>query len=229
MKSGIYKITCTVNGKFYIGSASYLGKRKENHFASLKKNEHHNQYLQRSYNKYGALNFIFEVIEHCPKEALLEREQYWIDTLNPDFNICRIAGSAIGVKHTLQARENMSKAHIGHKAPDKTKEAVSRRHKGKILSEETKQKMHETNIARYGTGQKTVKPVCQIDSQTGEVVATYRSCVEAARCIGVPSSNIIAVCKGRAYVNKKGYLQRYISAGGYFWQYANEYGLEALK
>jgi hypothetical protein len=33
--------------------------------------------------------FLFQVIETCPKEKLLEREQYWLDKLAPELNIQR--------------------------------------------------------------------------------------------------------------------------------------------
>jgi len=35
------------------------------------------------------------------RTALIEREQYYIDLLNPEYNILKIAGSRLGVKHTL--------------------------------------------------------------------------------------------------------------------------------
>ena len=35
--------------------------------------------------------------------ALIEREQYYIDKLNPEYNILKIAGSRLGANHTLDA------------------------------------------------------------------------------------------------------------------------------
>jgi group I intron endonuclease len=77
--SGIYGIRNLVNNKIYIGSAINFRKRKNSHFSALKKNKHHNIYLQRAYNKYGDNNFLFFVIEFCDNAALIDREQFYLD------------------------------------------------------------------------------------------------------------------------------------------------------
>lgn len=64
--NGIYKITNTKNGKFYIGRAEGkkgFFRRWYEHRRSLRKNSHGCAYLQRSYNKYGESCFTFEVLE----------------------------------------------------------------------------------------------------------------------------------------------------------------------
>lgn len=110
----IYRITNTITNDFYIGSAVNFKNRKWSHISSLRKNKHKNQFIQNSWNKYGEEAFIFEIIEVVDvKEKLIEREQYWIDTLSPTFNFAKIAGSPLGVKHTDKSRSNMSLAHIG--------------------------------------------------------------------------------------------------------------------
>ena len=40
--------------------------------------------------KYGIENFQFEIVEECLKSELLNREQYYLDTLNPKYNICKM-------------------------------------------------------------------------------------------------------------------------------------------
>lgn len=77
--TGIYKIHNITNDHIYIGSANNCATRKNGHLSDLRKNKHPNSYLQRAFNKYGEKSFIFSVIEETTKEALLEREQYWID------------------------------------------------------------------------------------------------------------------------------------------------------
>lgn len=99
-KSGIYKILNNVNGKFYIGSAKSLTGRWRLHKSQLKNNKHHSIYLQRSFNKYGYSSFSFETLEHCDVELLVEREQWYLDNLKPHYNIAKIAGNCLGVKHT---------------------------------------------------------------------------------------------------------------------------------
>lgn len=110
----IYKITNTITNDFYIGSAVNYKNRIWGHISFLRKNKHDNRFIQNSWNKYGEKVFTFEIIEIVDvKENLIIREQYWIDTLSPTFNIAKIAGSPLGVKHSEKSRLNMSLAHKG--------------------------------------------------------------------------------------------------------------------
>lgn len=108
MKSGIYKILNKKNNKCYIGSSSNLIKRKRQHFNSLIKNKHYNQYLQRSVNKYGIENFEFIVICKCMEEDLITLEQYYINKLNPEYNAVLTAGKTTGYKFTEEQRKYQS-------------------------------------------------------------------------------------------------------------------------
>lgn len=77
--SGIYKISFTCCDKVYIGSSVHLLKRKQEHFRTLKKQEHFNQYLQRAFDKNGEEKCHIEFIEFCEVKDLREKEQYWIN------------------------------------------------------------------------------------------------------------------------------------------------------
>ena len=83
---GIYVIRNLKNGKCYYGSSKDIKKRWRVHRNQLNSGKHHNTHLQRSWVNYGNDNFIFEVVEECSKELLLEREQYYLD-LKPEYNI----------------------------------------------------------------------------------------------------------------------------------------------
>ena len=85
MKSGIYKITNVVNGKFYIGSSKNIDERWDVHKQHLKGGYHINPKLQHSWNKHGESKFIFEVIEEVEptQELLFDRENYYLSTLKP--------------------------------------------------------------------------------------------------------------------------------------------------
>lgn len=84
-KSGIYLIRNTVNGKCYIGSAKNLYDRLHQHKCLLKQNRSHNKHLQYSWNKYGDV-FKVEILEYCDDEIKFEREQYYINNLQPEYN-----------------------------------------------------------------------------------------------------------------------------------------------
>jgi group I intron endonuclease len=59
---GVYKITNTITGKYYIGYAKDIYKRFKEHRNTLKNDNHQNIILQRSYNKYTLDSFTFEIL-----------------------------------------------------------------------------------------------------------------------------------------------------------------------
>jgi len=100
--SGIYKITNKVTKDFYIGSSKGMRFRIYKHKSKLLNGNHPNKHLQSSFNKHKIENFKVEVIEYCDLNKLIKSEQYWIDTLKPKYNKCKIAGNTIGYKHTQE-------------------------------------------------------------------------------------------------------------------------------
>lgn len=48
--------------------------------------------------KYGYISFSLEILEYCNEKIVLKREQYYLDLLNPDYNILKIANSRFGSK-----------------------------------------------------------------------------------------------------------------------------------
>lgn len=101
MAAGIYCISNTVNGKRYVGSAVNFKGRWQNHLSYLRRGEHSNRYLQRAFDKYGECTFAFSVLEQTDDVSqLIPREQWYLDMLLPEYNICRIAASSLGVRRT---------------------------------------------------------------------------------------------------------------------------------
>jgi group I intron endonuclease len=79
----IYKITNKVNNNFYIGKTTKSAAERFNrHFYNHKSGQ---TYLYKAMRKYGFHNFQIEVLEQT--ELLNEREVYWIETLNPQYNM----------------------------------------------------------------------------------------------------------------------------------------------
>ena len=90
---GVYKITNMINGKIYIGSSNNIHNRWSQHKTSLNAKTHNNIHLQNAWNLYGDHNFKFEIIEECSPDIQYEREQYYLNILNPfeerGYNIVR--------------------------------------------------------------------------------------------------------------------------------------------
>ena len=136
-KSGIYQIRNLVNGKIYVGSSVNLETRKTRHYWELENNRHNNQHLQRAYNKYGLDKLVFEVLEYVEKDMLLEREQYYIDTLNvvnEGYNIRPIAARAFWVWTPTQKQNRcgVNNPMYGKHLSEEHKKCLSEAHKGRI-------------------------------------------------------------------------------------------------
>lgn len=118
MNTGIYRIRNIINGKCYIGSTSWgFTSRWNSHIRLLRKNKHNNQHLQHSWNKYGEQNFTFDIIEYCNKSDCIIREQFYIDTLHPEYNILSTAYSMLGYNHTAKSKALIGAASAGKNHP----------------------------------------------------------------------------------------------------------------
>lgn len=130
---GVYKIENLVNGHKYVGSAGNIKKRWRAHVNDLRLGKHHSLYLQRAFDKYGEGNFTFSIIIECQsKDELIENEQKIIDLLSPEYNICKVAGSPLGIKHTEETRKKISASLVGNKNSQ-----------GKVHTDEWKVRMAE--------------------------------------------------------------------------------------
>lgn len=150
--SGIYIIICTINNKYYIGYASDFNSRFRHHKSTLRNNSHKNIYLQRAWNKYGEENFIFEILERCPKSKLSALEHWWVIVLGArdkhyGYNLAptnpnQIAGTSreSALKAAVTRRKNGK-----HKLTDETKQKISKAHRGKKMSKEMREKMSIIN------------------------------------------------------------------------------------
>jgi group I intron endonuclease len=58
--------------------------------------------------KYGYSNFSLEILEYCGRENVIEREQYYIDSFKPEYNILKKAGSSLGYKHSEETLSKLS-------------------------------------------------------------------------------------------------------------------------
>jgi len=131
INSGIYLITNIANNKKYIGSSYNVMDRIWNHKYKLRINKHDNPHLQNAWDKYGEDNFKFEIIETVLYiEDLLQREQYYINIINPEYNILKIAGNCSGRVVSEETKEKISKKLKGCKLSEETRKKISEATKG---------------------------------------------------------------------------------------------------
>lgn len=154
---GVYQIVNLVNGNCYVGSSVQIESRIFKHLAFLRRGDHPNGHLQAAFTKYGEQSFDYKLLEVCDKEILLSREQFYLDALRPEYNICRVAGNTLGYKHEDEARVKMSianagnKRHLGKKHSAETKKLISELASQRKSSEEAKQKISKSLLGNTRT------------------------------------------------------------------------------
>jgi group I intron endonuclease len=100
----IYKIVNLLDNHFYIGSTQNFIKRYYTHINHIRTNKQSCTLLIRAINKYKEENFKLEIVEECLPEEILVREQHYLDTLCPQYNIAKVAGSNLGIKRTKEVK-----------------------------------------------------------------------------------------------------------------------------
>jgi len=191
----IYKLYFDNDSRFYIGSTNNLQERLQAHNRAILKQKHFNRYFQRLCLKLGIENLKFEILIKCPQEYLLKAEQWFVDKLKPELNLAQTVGRPPanrkrGYKMSEKAKLNISKAKTGQKVDrsnythsQETLDKMSKALTGRIISEETKQKMKEAkaNGGKYSklTIEQVKKIKSLVGSKTDKEIAELFSCSRA--------------------------------------------------
>jgi len=99
------------------------------------------------------------ILEYCTITELIEREQFYIDILKPEYNILKLAHSSIGYKHSMESIEKMRGSRPHFSPSEEHRKILSNTHKGKIITEKTKEKMSKSkskSIYVYSADLKTL-------------------------------------------------------------------------
>lgn len=139
-KSGIYRWNNKITNKSYVGSSINLGSRLSIYYskkAMLGKVKSRTSIIYSALLKHDYSNFSLDILEYCEADVLVEREQYYLDLLKPEYNILKAANSRIGSKHSFNTRALMSLKLKGENHPSF----------GKTLSQEMRLKISERNKA----------------------------------------------------------------------------------
>ena len=129
--SGVYKITNTITGDFYIGSSKNVKIRWESHKWPSTWKKYPNKQLYQDMQKYGIDKFVFEVLEVVEPEELKDAEQKFIENLQPTYNSNRANGWNIErykewqeeYRKTDKSKEYQKEYHKEYQQSDKGKES----------------------------------------------------------------------------------------------------------
>lgn len=125
-KAGIYLWTCLDSNKIYIGSAVDLSKRIRSYFSKTYLTRSRNSHITNALIKFGYSAFSLTIIEYIDisnlskeeaRKLILGREQYYINYLEPEFNILKVAGSSLGFKHSEETKLKLNKIRSGVNHP----------------------------------------------------------------------------------------------------------------
>lgn len=94
-KAGIYMLTNKLTGDIYVGQSKDLCKRFMKYFNLSYINSRKELIISRALIKYRYVNFSVTILEYCEECDLDVKEQYYFDTLNPQYNIQKIAGGTL--------------------------------------------------------------------------------------------------------------------------------------
>lgn len=132
--NGVYTIFCKVNNFVYYGSAAGKGfkSRFRRHIRELNLGIHHSPILQAHWKRYGAEAFVFQILEFCPPEECLTREQVWIDgggvgSENKSYNISARAGiapSQLGRKQSKETARKRALIRLNNPLPPETMKRI---------------------------------------------------------------------------------------------------------
>jgi group I intron endonuclease len=172
-----------INGKRYIGSSDNLPRRFREYFNTNHLFQHNYMYICRALLKYGSSNFSLTIIEYCDKEKCIEREDFYLSSLQHEYNILEKAGSSFGRKHSDDTKKKISDAITGIKRSEETKQKISDALTGLKHSDESRKKM---SAAKLDISQK----ISVFDNDNNETI-TYDSIGEAARGLNIKKSVIV--------------------------------------
>lgn len=131
-----------------MGSSKDISARWDSHRKALRRGRHANPHLQAAWVKYGEAAFGVTVLALCSPSSCISVEQRYLDALLPEYNIARIAGSRLGLRHSAATRAEMSRTRKGRVVSAETRAKLSAAHTGKVLSEATRTKVSAAKTGR---------------------------------------------------------------------------------
>ena len=168
-KAGVYKLTCKINNKIYIGKSVDIRDRIRCHRKSETQGKASSMII-KAIRKHGWENFevaILCILEDFEKEEkhnteLLDLESSYIEEYKSTdkdigYNIIKYGKDRTGVPHTLETKQKLREARLGKTHSNETKKLLSEKFSGenhpmwgKHYSEEIIAKRSGKNSPHYG-------------------------------------------------------------------------------
>lgn len=197
-QAGVYIYQKTLGEtRYYIGSSIKLLDRINGHkyyVASWsKKNYKGSPKFYYSVLKYGWHSFRLGVLEYIDlsnitnskdkKRIILEKEQYYLDSVNPTLNISKTAGSILGLKLGAEFSEKQSLSRRGKKLTRSVQVAYVLSNKIRAIKNETRSKL---SLRTNGVNIK-------VFDLSNNLIYEFPTITSAARHLGVVNSTISKV------------------------------------
>ena len=115
--SGVYKITNTVTGEFYIGSSKDVNKRWRAHKSPSRWDEHQNSPLYQDMQKYGVENFRFQILAPVMEKHLKQVEQELIKMLKHTYN--QMNAKVLDIERRKKTQKEYSQSEKGREVSNK--------------------------------------------------------------------------------------------------------------
>ena len=134
----IYLVLNKINGKPYVGATITQINERWNRHVHCALTEQTGQALHAAIRKYGTENFeVYPIIEHSDKEFVFNTlEPYFIEFFHAHgskggYNMTTGGDGWLGMKHSQETKDKISKANTGKKRSDEVKRKLSESQKGK--------------------------------------------------------------------------------------------------
>ena len=194
-----------------------MPSRWRQHKNELNNQTHFNDYLQKAWNKYGADNFHFYVLERCDVDKLDELEVYYIEmygTLNRDNGYNLTSGGSTNKTYSDDTRVKISNSLQGHAVSIESRIKISENHAdvrgekngmyGRHHSEEAKQKVSKANTGRMSARRNRCCVYCI------ELERIFDDATTAGKILNLDSGAILKCCRGERK-----------TCGNYHWKFIN--------
>lgn len=183
----VYKITNTVNNKFYVGVTRVgLQRRVVTHFWAARTNRPGSPVLYHAIRKYGEEAFAASVLStHTNFEDALRAERDAIATLLPHYNVSAGGVGPNGMKWSRK-RKKIMREKLRAAWTDERRALMSEKLSKRVLTEEMKARLREC----FDLDAVQVSVVCLDDGKWFESVKS------AAKFYGVLPNRISTCCRG---------------------------------